>query len=195
MTTQDVTQTRFEALPEAVQNDLALIIFWCEHYARQEEMDAVDRLTDWFAEEQVDERATLTARIAKRDARIASLESQLAHSQREHDKQAQLLYEKNQRIAELEAGITQIDVAWDTASRAVSELEHELEQLQAQAGTWLPVEAYCEIYIDDEWGTPYKVGVDGDNNFYVLNRSTGRAVTIQPDKYRLFRWHGAGQDK
>lgn len=40
--------TRFEMLPEQVQSDLTLIIFWCEHYAGQDEADAVDRLTDYF---------------------------------------------------------------------------------------------------------------------------------------------------
>lgn len=52
---------------------------------------------------------------------------------------------------------------------------------------WKPMDTYSEINVDDEYGTNYTVGVDGDDNLYVLNRSTGRAVVIQPDKYRLCR--------
>ena len=44
-------QTRFEALPQQVQDDLFLVLYWTEHYAPRDEQEAVNRLTDYFAEQ------------------------------------------------------------------------------------------------------------------------------------------------
>lgn len=49
-TEQEPPPTRCDVLPEQVGKDLALVLFWCQHYGRQEEMDAAERLIDYFAE-------------------------------------------------------------------------------------------------------------------------------------------------
>lgn len=59
--TQDAQLSRFEALPEQVQDDLHLIMYWCEHYGTQAEANAVERLTDYFAQ---DAEAAESAQLA-----------------------------------------------------------------------------------------------------------------------------------
>lgn len=85
-------------------------------------------------------------------------------------------------------GPCQMHADMDRMSDTIAELEAQL------AERWVPMEAYCEIYIDGEDGQKYTIGIDGDDNLFVRRRDARDAIVVLPsDEYRLCRQVQAGE--
>lgn len=76
----------------------------------------------------------------------------------------------------------------DSLHAQIAQLTAENARLMSEAGEWVPLEVYSEIYVVGEGKVEYAIGVDGDENMYVESMYPERLLfSLPPDKHRLYR--------